>query len=219
VAVAIRSILALLEPDGLAAEARIGLRRVSKTQYYCAASLDGYIAEPDDGIGWLTGYRGSFEGDGAEPAPMSEGGAYERFYADVGALISGSTTYEFVLDQTGGNDWPYRGKPYWVLSSRDLPTPAGGDVDVRIADATVSALYYEMIAAAGERNLWVVGGGNVASQFADAGLLDELLVTVVPVVLGTGKPLFDRRLPGEIRLTGTRTFENGMVELRYGISR
>ena len=77
-----------------------------------------------------------------------------------------------------------------------------------------------MVAAAGERNLWVVGGGNVASQFADAGLLDELLVTVVPVVLGDGKPLFDRRLPGgPMQLTGTRTFDSGMVELRYEIGR
>jgi dihydrofolate reductase len=192
---------------------------VSRTQYYCAASLDGYIAESDDSIDWLTGFRGSFEGDGAEPPPMTEGGAYERFYAEVGALVSGSTTYEFVLDHTGGNDWPYRGKPYWVLSSRDLPTPAGEDVDVRIAEATVSDLYDEMIAAAGERNLWVVGGGNAASQFAEAGLLDELLLTVVPVVLGAGKPLFDGRLPGDMQLTGTRTFSNGMVELDYEISR
>ncbi len=77
-----------------------------------------------------------------------------------------------------------------------------------------------MIAAAGERNLWVVGGGNVASQFADQGLLDELLVTVVPVVLGEGKPLFDRRLPGgPMQLTGTTAFDSGMVELRYEISR
>jgi dihydrofolate reductase len=90
---------------------------------------------------------------------------------------------------------------------------------VRIARANVSELYDEMIAAAGERDLWVVGGGNVASQFADEGLLDELLVTVVPVVLGQGKPLFDRRLPGgAMRLTGTRTFDNGMVELRYEIT-
>lgn len=77
-----------------------------------------------------------------------------------------------------------------------------------------------MIAAAGERDLWVVGGGNVASQFADKGLLDELLVTIVPVVLGEGKPLFDRRLPGApMQLTGTRAFDSGMVEVRYEIRR
>jgi dihydrofolate reductase len=194
---------------------------VSRTQYYCAASLDGYIAEADDNLDWLMSYEGSFAGEGAEPPPMSTEGAYERFYDRVGALVSGSTTYEFVLDHLGEDgSWPYPGKPYWVLSSRDLPTPAGDEVDVRIADAKVPDLYDEMIAAAGERNLWVVGGGNVASQFANEGLLDEVLVTVVPVVLGAGKPLFDLRLPdGPMQLTGTRVFETGMVELRYEIRR
>ena len=194
---------------------------MSKTQYYCAATLDGYIAEADDSLGWLMGYEGSFEGEGAEPGPMSEGGSYERFYEGVGALISGSTTYEFVLDHLDENsEWPYRGKPYWVLSSRDLPAPGGDDVDVRIVNAKVADLHDELIAAAGERNLWVVGGGNVASQFADQGLLDEVLVTVVPVVLGAGKPLFDRRLPGgPMQLVGTRAFKTGMVELRYEVKR
>jgi dihydrofolate reductase len=194
---------------------------VSKTQYYCAASLDGYIAESDDSLGWLLDYEGSFEGDGVESSPRGEGGAYEQFYEGVGALISGATTYEFVLDHVGGDgEWPYRGKPYWVLSSRDLPAPMGEDVDVRVVNARVADLYDEMIAAAGERNLWVVGGGSVASQFADEGLLDEVLVTVVPVVLGAGKPLFDRRLPGgAMQLLGTRVFDTGMVELRYEIER
>ena len=67
-------------------------------------------------------------------------------------------------------------------------------------------------------SLWIVGGGNVASQFADAGLLDEVAVTIVPVVLGVGKPLFDRRLPGgAMQLTGVFPRANGMVELRYAI--
>ena len=194
---------------------------MSKAQYYCAASLDGYIAESDDSLAWLFGHEGSFEGEGVEPGPMSDGGAYERFYADVGALISGSTTYEFILDHMKGDgEWPYPRKPYWVLSSRDLPSPEGDDVDVRIVNAKVGNLHDELVAAAGERNLWVVGGGNVASQFADEGLLDEVLLTVVPVVLGTGKPLFDRRLPGgAMQLTGTRVFDTGMVELRYEITR
>jgi dihydrofolate reductase len=192
---------------------------VAKTQYYCASSLDGFIAESDDTLDWLLNYEGSFEGDDAEPGPMS-GGSYDRFYEGVGALVSGSATYEFVLDHLGKDGWPYRGKPCWVLTSRDLPLPQGERVDVRFANAKVADLHEEMIAAAGERNLWVIGGGNVASQFADEGLLDELLVTVVPVVLGEGKPLFDRRLPGgPIQLTGTTTFDTGMVELRYEIRR
>ena len=190
---------------------------MTRTQYYCASSLDGQIAEADDTIDWLLNYEGSFEGEGVQPIK----GAYQRFYGGIGALIMGSVTYEFILGQLAlGDEWPYKGKPTWVLSSRDLPRPAGEEVDVRIVNAKVPGLYDELIAAAGERNLWIVGGGNVASQFADAGLLDEVLVTVVPVVLGVGKPLFDRRLPGgPMQLAGTRIFDSGMVELRYEIRR
>ena len=81
-------------------------------------------------------------------------------------------------------------------------------------------IHDEVLAAAGERDVWVVGGGNVASQYVDEGLLDEVLVTVMPVVLGEGKPLFDRRVPGgPMQLVGTRTWDTGMVELRYEIRR
>ena len=133
----------------------------------------------------------------------------------------GSATYEFVLEHdrrtTSG---PTRASRPGCSARATCRGRRATDVDVRIATPTVTDLYDEMIAAAGERNLWVVGGGNVASQFADAGLLDELIVTVVPVVLGEGKPLFDRRLPGgPMQLTGTRIFDSGMVELRYEIQR
>src|SRR5688572_24479222 len=107
---------------------------MTKTQYYCATSLDGYIAEADDTLAWLLEYEGSFEGEGVEPAK----GAYERYYAGVGALIMGSTTYEFILDHLAeGSKWPYAGKPTWVLSSRDLPIPEAEGVDVRIVNARV----------------------------------------------------------------------------------
>lgn len=183
---------------------------MSRTQYFCAASLDGFIAEADDSLEWLQEYEGSFTGAGAEPIE----GAYQRFYAGVGAVVMGSATYEFVLAEV--SEWPYKGKPTWILTSRDLPEPEGEDVDVRIVKAEVTELVDEMLAAAGERHLWVVGGGNVASQFADAGLLDDVLVTVVPIVLGEGKPVFDRRVSScPLELMGTRAFDNGMVELRY----
>ena len=194
---------------------------MATTVYYCACSLDGYIAEADDSLDWLLGYQGSFEHEAAEPDPMSEGGAYEGFYESVGALVMGSATYEWILDHldaAGEGQWPYRGKPCWVLSSRELRLPEGEGVGVRIVDASVGDLYGEIAAAAGAGVLWVVGGGGVASQFADEGRLDEVHVTVVPVVLGAGKQLFERRLPsGSMRLIGTRAFKNGMVELRYEI--
>ena len=189
---------------------------MTKVQYYCAATLDGYIADSDDGIEWLTGYQGSYEAADAEPGPMSDGGSYQQFYDDVGALISGSATYEFVLNHIGeGGTSPYAGKPYWVLSSRDLPAI---DDDVRVLNSGVRELYDELAAAAGGKNIWVLGGGGVASQFADEGLLDELILTVVPVILGEGKPLFERPLP-KLQLVSTRTFATGMVELRYEVAR
>ena len=67
---------------------------MSKTQYYCASTLDGYIAEADDTLDWLLKYEGSFEGEGVEPIK----GSYDRFYEGVGALVMGSVTYEFILD-------------------------------------------------------------------------------------------------------------------------
>ena len=188
---------------------------MGKVQYYCAVTLDGYIADPDDGIDWLTGYEGTYEGEGVDQGPMSEGGGYETFYSEVGALVSGSVTYEWVLEHA--DQWPYAGKPCWVLSSRDLPKPDHPDADVRVVRGEVADLYDEMAASAGEKNLWIVGGGPVASQFAAAGRLDEVLLTVVPVVLGQGKPLFESRLPGSLQLLGTRAHANGMVGLRYSL--
>lgn len=190
---------------------------VGKTQYYCATSLDGFIADPDDGLDWLTGYQGAYSGAEAEPGPMS-GGGYDRFYEQVGALVSGSTTYEWVLEHLGESGWPYRGNPCWVLTSRELPVPDGEGVDVRFFEGDVADLHEEATNAAGDRNLWLVGGGPVASQYADAGLLDEVLLTVVPVILGAGEPLFERPLPnGPMQLTGTTVYDTGMVELRYEI--
>jgi dihydrofolate reductase len=188
---------------------------MSKTQYYCGASLDGYMADADDRIDWLTDYRGRFEGQGGVPLE----GTYETFYEGVGALVMGSATYDFILGSlASGGEWPYKGKPTWVLSSRELPGLDDADAELHIVSAQIRDLLDEMRAAAGERNLWVVGGGNIASQFADERLLDEVLVTVVPVILGHGKPLFARPLPdGPMRLIDARPFDNGMVELVYRV--
>ncbi len=185
---------------------------MSCTQYYVAQSLDGYIAERDGGLDWLLSYDSS-EGGGVSAATD---GAYDRFYAQVGAIAMGSATYEWILEHV--DSWPYPELPAWVFSSRDLSVP-GGEPDVRFVSGPVGPAHAEMAAAAGERNVWVVGGGDIASQFADAGLLDELLVTIVPVVLGGGLPAFARRLEQRLRRTGATPFGNGMTELRYDVVR
>ena len=191
---------------------------MTRVQYYAAVSLDGYIAAPGDDLDWLTKYEGSYRGEDAHPVK----GAYDEFYDGVGALVCGSVTYEWVLDylEREGNEWPYKGKPCWILSSRDLRVPEGDDVDVRLVDGPIGKHAESMLKSAGDRALWVVGGGNVASQFADERLLDELLVTVVPVVLGEGKPLFDRKLDdGPMQLTRVVPRDSGMVELHYELQR
>lgn len=181
------------------------------TQYYLAQSLDGYIAETDHGLDWLMKYGGESEADVSEATD----GAYDAFFAQVGVVAMGSATYEFILAE--GSGWPYKGIGSWVFTSKDRPVPAGADI--RFVDGPVAPAHEEMRTAAGERNVWIVGGGHLASQFAEEGLLDELHVTVVPVVLGDGIPTFARRLGQELRLAGTRAFSNGMVELRYRLER
>jgi dihydrofolate reductase len=184
---------------------------MTRVVYYAAMSLDGYIAEADDKIDWLTSYAGQPPADEVEPIERD----YEDFYRRVGALVIGSVTYEWILDHiSGGENWPYAGKPCWTLSSRELRVLEGDGVD-----GSVSELFERMSESAGDAALWVVGGGNVASQFADAGLLDEVRVTVVPVVLGAGKPLFNRRVGGQpMRLIGVAPKSNGMVELAYELA-
>jgi dihydrofolate reductase len=190
------------------------MARMSLVRYYAASTLDGYVAESDDTLDWLLRYEGSFEGADSDEKQAG----YEAFYEGIGALVSGSTTYEFVLEQ--GGEWPYSGKPCWILSSRELPKPEGEGVDIRIVSGQIPDLIEEMLDSAGERDLWIVGGGNVASQFADHDLLDTVEVTVVPVVLGEGKPLFERRLPGRpLQLIAARTFSSGMVGLTYEVKR
>jgi dihydrofolate reductase len=184
---------------------------MSLTRYYCAASLDGYIAESDDSLDWLTGYEGSFAGADSDEKQAG----YESFYEEIGALVMGSATYEWVLAHV--DQWPYAGKPAWVLSSRELAHPEGEEVGVRVVKAQVADLIDEMLSAAGDRDLWIVGGGNVASQFADGDLLDRLEVTLVPVVLGSGKPLFAGPLGSSMQLLGARTFSSGMVGLTYDL--
>jgi dihydrofolate reductase len=183
-------------------------------RYYAAQTLDGYIAESDDTLDWLLKYEGHYDDSDSD----ANQAGYDAFYEGIGALVSGSVTYEFVLEHI--DQWPYAGKPYWVLSSRELPKPEGEGVDVQVVSGEIPDLVDEMLASAGERDLWIVGGGNVASQFADNGLLDTVEVTVVPVVLGEGKPLFDRRLPGgPMQLVSRTTFSSGMVGLTYEVKR
>jgi dihydrofolate reductase len=150
---------------------------VSLTQYYTATTLDGFIADPDNSLEWL------FTREQDRSGPMN----YEAFLAGVGALAMGSTTYEWILDY---GQWPYE-LPTWVFTHRDLRVVP--EAPIEFTNGDVATVHQEMAAAAGQRNIWVVGGGDLAGQFADAGLLDEVIVMIAPVALGAGAPLLPRR--------------------------
>ena len=161
---------------------------MTKTQYYTATSLDGYIADEHNSLEWL------FEVDRAEGDDHS----FRRFFADVGAMAMGATTYEWVLDHDHLLDHPekwhayYGETPCWVFTHRTLPPVPGADI--RFAQGDVRPVHEEMTQAAGARNVWLVGGGELVGQFADSSLLDEVLVGIAPVTLGGGAPLLPRRL-------------------------
>ena len=164
---------------------------MSLTQYYTATSLDGFIADPANSLDWL--FTRSREDDG----PMN----YGDFIAGIGALAMGSTTYEWILDHEFADSdpaewkWPYD-IPCWVFTHRQLPVVP--DSRIEFTSAEIPTVHRKLTAAAGDRNVWIVGGGDLAGQFADAGLLDEVIVSIAPVTLGGGAPLLPRRI--ELRL-------------------
>ncbi|HET7855981.1 MAG TPA: dihydrofolate reductase family protein [Gaiellaceae bacterium] len=159
-----------------------------KTQYYTAATLDGYIADENNSLDWL------FEVDREQEGEHD----FARFFADVGAMAMGATTYEWILDHERVLDDPekwrhwYGETPSWVFTHRTLAPIPG--TDVRFVQGDVVPAHEEMTQAAGDRNVWLVGGGDLVGQFADRGLLDEILVGIAPVTLGKGAPLLPRRL-------------------------
>lgn len=154
------------------------------TIYYTACSLDGFIATQDHSLDWLL----SRDIDHAGPH------AYADFIAGVGALVMGATTYQWLLDHDPQGASQYR-VPCWVLTHRSFPQPDG---DLRFSSEPVPTVHAAAVAAAGGRNVWLVGGGEVVGQFHDHGLLDEVHVQYAPVTLGSGRPLLPRRVELEL---------------------
>lgn len=182
---------------------------VMKTQYYTATSLDGFIATEDDSLEWLF------------PLGDLNETSYPSFIAEVGALVMGSATYEWMLGHADkvaastGSPWPYT-QPTWVFSSRSLSLVEG--TEIRIVRGDIRPVHAEMRNAAGSKNIWIVGGGDLAGQFYDARLLDEIIVQVGSVTLGRGKQLFPRRVTNPpLRLVSTRQVGSGFAELRYAV--
>ncbi|WP_232293468.1 dihydrofolate reductase family protein [Stigmatella aurantiaca] len=174
---------------------------MTRTQYYVAASIDGYIADSAGKLDWLFQFN--------DTPGLTE--HYQAFIDSVGPLAMGAATYEFILGEN--QPWPYADRPTWVFTHRPLPAIPGANL--RFTTEDVSAVHAQMVEAAAGKNLWLIGGGNLVAQFVRQGLLDEILLSVVPVVLGGGIPLLPAALTRPLELTGLTRFDRGMVELRY----
>jgi dihydrofolate reductase len=171
---------------------------MSRTIYYTATTLDGFIATPDDSLDWLLTRQTEPEG------PMS----YQRFIPGIGAMAMGATSYEWILGHEFSGKpmsewvWPYD-IPCWVFTHRELPVIPGSGVVLTRDD--VGAVHSAMVAAAGERDVWMVGGGRLAAQFAERGLIDEVIASIAPVTLGDGA----RILPAHVELQLEEIARNG----------
>jgi len=180
---------------------------MTQTQYFVAASVDGYIADAQGRLDWLTPFDSA--------AGIRE--HYERFLTGVGALVMGSRTYELLLNHAG--PWPYADRPTFVFTRRALPRVAAADI--RFVEGAVADVHPALLAASGDKQLWLVGGGELAGQFVRCGLVDELWLSVIPVVLGAGAPVFGAFGAVHVALSlGELTrFGGGVVELRYRFER
>jgi dihydrofolate reductase len=183
-----------------------------KVQYYTAATLDGFIADASHSLEWLFQFEDL------------ENTSYPAFIAEVGAIAMGSSTYEWLLrnhvfkDPERPEPWPYE-LPCWVFTSRSLQRVDGGG-RIEFVAGSVAAIFPAIRDAAGGKNVWVAGGGDLAGQFHDAGHLDEMIVQLTPVTLGAGAPLFPRRVDvPHMRVTSVHPYASGMIEVRLELPR
>lgn len=166
--------------------------------YYVAASLDGFIATPDGGVEWLSPFQIAGEDYG-----------YEAFASSIDCALMGRKTYEQVL---GFGDWVYGETPCYVFSrtQREPVAPS-----ITTTDRSPRDVLAEM-EARGLKRAWLVGGTALASSFRDEGWISEWILSIMPVILGQGIPLFSGTGPSEsLKLMGSTSYPNGVVQLRY----
>jgi dihydrofolate reductase len=177
-----------------------------KASVFIATSLDGFIARPDGNIDWLNQANAA--------VPSGEDCGYKAFMETVDVLVMGRHTFEQVLTFA---EWPYGDKPVVVLSRSGVVVP-------EVLKPTVSAtseapkLLLERLASTGAQHVYVDGGQTIQS-FLSAGLLSELTITVIPVLLGSGKPLFGP-LKSDVALShlSTHAYPFGFVQSKYVVT-
>ncbi|WP_368645388.1 dihydrofolate reductase family protein [Alkalibacterium putridalgicola] len=170
-----------------------------KVVLFIASSLDGYIADENESLEWLFSVEG--EGDNG----------YADFYETVDTVVMGNRTYKWLLDQNL-EEFPYENKACYVFSR----TTKENNKNVEFIDQDIKSFVEELKEKRG-RNIWLVGGGDLLRSFLENQLIDEMIVTVAPRMLGKGTPLFKQSdYTYELLLKSVQTF-NQFVELHYTI--
>ena len=186
---------------------------MTKTQYYTATSIDGFIADENNSLDWLF----------AASSTEKKEDRFGTFFAGVGAMAMGATTYEWVFEHDQLLEHPtkwqdyYGDTPCWVFTHRDLPPLPGAALWFVRGD--VAPVHEKMVQASGGKNVWVIGGGDLVGQFLDHGLLDEIHLGLAPVMLGAGAPLLPRRLDASDLTLLTVEHDHSFVFLTYALTR
>lgn len=174
-----------------------------------ATTINGWIADENNSLGWLFAVTdGEAPADGLEPP-------------DAPVVVMGSTTYLWVLEAEGMLANPakwqeaFGNKSVFVFTTQQLDVPDGANVS--LVDGEVTATLPRLREAAADGDIWIVGGGDLVGQFADAGALDEIALSVAPVALNGGAPLLPRRIESD-RLTLTAARQVGQfARLIYAV--
>lgn len=173
-----------------------------RNKIFIATSFDGYIADENGGIDWLTNIL----------SPSGSDGGFSKFIESIDAILMGRNTFEKVL--SFGIEWPYS-KKVFVWTNTLKAVPAHLDEKVEIMRGDIHQIL-RSIHQRGFSNLYVDGGRTIQS-FMQENLIHEITVTVAPIILGRGIPLFKSIPRIELRHLSTQTFDNGMVQLKYEI--
>lgn len=170
-----------------------------KVILYSAQSLDGFIAGKDGNIDWLHDKRPTLDG---------EDFGYNKMYESIDTVLQGFSTYKLIEDM--GIENPYSGKRNYVFTRK---TSLTNTEEVTFTNEDPVKLVKKLIKEDG-KNIWLIGGGQINGQLLQAGLIDELILTIIPVVLGDGIRIFETNgLENWFHLQHCQSYENGMVQM------
>lgn len=174
---------------------------MKKIKLYIAASLDGYIARSDGELDWLLKY----------PMPTGTEYGYKDLMDSIDVVIMGGRTYREMLYMD--SDWPYKDKKTYVISHHFLESKE----NIEFITQNVIKKIIDLRNQKG-KDIWLVGGGEIITMLLNADLVDELQISYVPVILGSGIPLFANN-PKESnwKLVRSTAYESGIIKLDYNI--